>query len=471
MPPAHAEAPNPRYVRLVPPDTTDRANVSSSTRGTEPEVPLRNLGGPSGTGLGAPAPGGFKHGMRAFRHRDFRLFFGGALVSNTGNWLQNLTVPFVLFELTQSAFWVGLATFAQFIPAVVLGPLGGSLADRHRRRTVLLISQTLMAVAAAALWIAWAGGVRNPTAIVLITATTGVFSGVMVPAWQAFVPSLVPREDLRSAITLNSTQFNAARAFGPALAGILLATLGPSWAFLINTVSFVAVIAALWLIRPATSVKAAAPAGGILRQFVEALRYVRSQPGIWLGIVASVLVAALGNPVTQFTVVFAETVYQAEARILGLLAAAIGIGAVVAAPFLSAWEERISRADAVRWGLPAYGVAITAFGLSGTWPIGFVALLFVGGGFLAVIASSNTAVQIIVADRMRGRVMATRVMAFTAAFPIGALIQGWLIDLWGPRQTISAAGLLLTAIALGLATRPGLLARLNDGPDQTEVGP
>lgn len=425
----------------------------------------RNLGGPGGTGLAAPAPAGFRHGMRSLRHRDFRLFMGGALVSNVGNWLQNLAVPFVLFELTDQALWVGLATFAQFIPTFVLGPLGGSLADRHDRRMILIITQSLMALAALALWLAWVAGTRSPVLILAITALTGVFSGLMIPSWQALVPALVDPDDLGSAITINSTQFNASRAIGPALAGLLLATVGPSWAFGLNVVSFLVVIVALIAIKTVPRERAVGEQGSVTAEFVEALRYIRTQPGIWLGMATTVLIAGLGNPITQFTVVFAERVYGASPRVVGLLAAAIGLGAIIAAPPLSAFQDRVSRANFVRYGLPFYGLTVIGFGLSQSWPVGLVLLLANGAGFLSVIATTNTSVQTIVADRMRGRVIAARVMTFTLAFPVGALLQGWLADVWGTGETVTAAGVVLFVSAVALAMRPALLDRLDDPPD------
>jgi MFS family permease len=409
--------------------------------------------------------------MRALRHRDFRIFFAGALVSGSGSWLQNLTVPFVLFELTGKSLWVGLAGFAQFIPAFILGPLGGSIADRYNRRTVLLITQSAMAVAAFALWGIWAAGWHDRWLILTLTAATGVISGFAIPSWQAFVPSLVPKEDLASAITLNSTQFNAARAIGPALAGLILATLGPAFAFFFNGVSFLCVIAAVWVVRPLTSQRPATGRTGVFSDFGDALRYMNQRTGLKVSVMCAVLVAFFGNPVTQFTVVFAEDVYNAGPRVLGALAATVGVGAVLIAPFLSTFDTRIPRSEVVRWGLPIYALAVTAFGLAPSWPFGLAALLIVGGGFLAVIATTNTAIQLIVTDQMRGRVMAVRVMGFTLAFPLGALAQGVIADLWGPKQTVATSGLILLAVALYLATRPSLLSTLDnvdDKPDQTD---
>lgn len=425
-----------------------------------------NTGGPGGTGPATAMPGEFRHGMRAFRHRDFRIFFFGAMVSNTGSWLQNLAVPFVLFELTGQALWVGLAGFAQFIPSFLLGPLGGSLADRLDRRKVLMATQTAQALAAFTLWGVWAAGFREPALILAITAVTGIFSGLMIPSWQAFVPALVPKEDLASAITLNSTQFNAARAIGPAMAGLILAVSSAGTAFALNGFSYLAVIGAIWMIRVAPPVNAQAVAHGVREGFIDAVAYLSKRSGIGVGILCAMLVAFFGNPVTQFTVVFADDVYGAGPRVLGALAAGVGLGAIAAAPSLSIWSDRIPRAKLVGWALPVYALAVIAFGMAPNWPLGLLALLVIGGAFLIVISTTNTAVQMIVADHMRGRVMSVRVMGFTLAFPLGSLLQGALADAWGPQVTVVVFGSILLAAALGLRMHPTLLGRL-DAEDDT----
>ncbi len=370
-----------------------------------------------------------------------------------------------MFELTGKSIWVGLAGFAQFIPAFILGPVGGSLADRLDRRYLLLATQSAMAISAFVLWGVWAAGWRDPWLILAVTAATGIFNGLMIPSWQAFVPSLVPKADLPSAITLNSTQFNASRAVGPALAGLLLATAGASWAFFLNGVSFAAVIAALWVIEPRPIDRRPGPVEGVIAGFRSAVGYIRQRTGILVSVGCAVLVAFFGNPITQFTVVFADQVYHAGPRVVGVLASAVGIGAVMIAPALSSWDTRVRRSTVVRWGLPIYGLAVIAFGLAPTWPLGLAALLMVGAGFLAVIATTNTAVQLIVADHMRGRVMSARVMSFTVAFPLGALAQGALADVWGPQATVVVSGACLFGFAVVLATRSADLANLDREDD------
>jgi MFS family permease len=426
---------------------------------TEPETTTE-------TEAAVPAQG-LRHAARAFKHRDFTIFWLGALASNTGSWVQNLAVPFVLYQVTKSAFWVGLSTFTQFLPVMLLGPLAGSIADRFERRRVLLVTQSLMALGALSLWCAWATGAHQPWLILFLVAISGVFAGINIPSWQAFVNDLVPRDDLLSAVALNSLQFNAARALGPGIAGILLASLGPSWAFFLNGVSFLFVLLALALVRVRPEPRATALVGGFLRQFKRALTYSRRQPGIVIGIVVAILVGALGNPVFQFTVVFAGEVYHVGPIGLSLLNVALGLGAVIAAPIVSGWDAVLSRATLVRWGLLVYGGAVIGFGATPVYAVGLVMLAIIGGGFLVVISATNTSVQLIVADHMRGRVMAVRIMAFTGAYPVGALIQGAIADVVGPRVTVVGAGIILLAAGVWLGSKPALLRRLDDPHDES----
>ena len=406
--------------------------------------------------------------MRAFRHRDFTIFWSGALVSNVGSWLQNLTVPYVVFAITGSALWVGVATAAQFLPGFFGSPLGGHLADTRERRTLLLLLQSLMGIAALGLWWVWASGSRSLVAILGLVAVMGLVWGTTLPAWQAFVNDLVPREDLVSAVSLNSLQFNAARSLGPALAGLVIAALGPAWAFALNAVSFGFVVLALLMVRARSRVEGAADRGvRLVSGFVEAVRYVPTQPGIALVIVLVALMGLLGTPVFGFTVVFAGAVYQVGALQVGLLNTALGIGAVIAVPFVVRAKAHGGLSSSMRSGLAVMGVGVVAFGVAPGFWTGALVLVAVGFGFLMTISSGNTAVQLIVAQHLRGRVMAVRLMAYMIATPLGALAFGAVSDSAGPRTAMVLAGVLLLALTGWLFTVGGArrLARVDDPQD------
>ncbi|MBT8240647.1 MAG: MFS transporter [Acidimicrobiia bacterium] len=419
-------------------------------------------------GSTAPArrqPSGVRHGFRAFEHRDFRRFWSGALVSNSGTWLQNITLPVVLLEITGQAFWTGIATFAGIFPSMLLGPLAGNLADRFERRKLLIAGQTGAALSALMLWIVWISGVREPAAIVGVAAFTGIFGAFTIPAWQSFIPLLVPIEDLPSAISMNSLQFNAARGIGPALGGLILAFAGPSWAFLGNSLSYGAVLVALLLVRPAQT-RQVTVQRKVGRGFVEAIRYIRTQPGITVGIGLAAVVAFLGFPLLNFAAVFVQQVYEVDRGYVGLLAGLLGAGAVMAVPVVSGMFGDLRRAAVIGIAVPFYGLAIIVFGSSTTVAQGAAGLLLAGTGFMMIVVTSNTAVQSIVNEQIRGRVMAIRIMTFTGSFPVGALVQTRLSDATSPRPVVTSAGAIVLAIELILTlTQRRRLAHLDDPPD------
>ncbi|MGO4596206.1 MFS transporter [Terrabacter sp. 2RAF25] len=411
-------------------------------------------------------PRGLRHSLRAFRHRDYAVFWVGAITSNTGGWLSNLTVPFVVYQVTHSALWVGLVSVFQFLPNIALGPWGGVIADRHDRRRVLLVTQSGMALSALLLWLAWTAGVREPLAVMALVGVAGVFQGINMPSWQSFVNDLVPRSDLDSAVALNSLQFNAARSLGPAVAGLILATVGPGRALLLNALSFVAVLVALAALKVRSRPRAT-DAAPVWRQFATAVGYIRGQPGIQMGLLVAVAVGLLVNPIFQFTVVFAGSVFHVGPWTLGLLNAALGVGALLAAPVLAGWSHILPRSMLTRVGLIGQAVGLSGFALSPSPGWAAAALLVVGWALLLTISATNTAVQIIVADRLRGRVLAVRIMAYTGCFPVGGLAQGALADAFGPRATVLGAGLVLLVLAVVLSSWRGPLRmkRLDDTHD------
>ena len=280
---------------------------------------------PTGAVPEAPPPSrGLRHAFRALRHRDFALFLTGAFISSTGMWMQNVTVPYVLNEATGSATWVGLAGFAQFIPAMVMGPVGGTFADRYPRRRILLVSQSVAMVIAFTLWLTVRDGQVDPGLMVALVAVGGIASGFGIPAWQSFVPELVPRESLLNAVALNSAQFNASRALGFLVGGISLHAFGPATAFLVNTLSYAAVLGALLVVHAGRAPEAAGAGAAEAGGFRSALTYARGHPGILLTIVTVGVVAFLGSPVVLLAPVFAREVFHVNEAAYGYLAAVSG---------------------------------------------------------------------------------------------------------------------------------------------------
>lgn len=410
---------------------------------------------------------GLRDAVAALRHRDFALFWTGAVLSNTGSWVQRTAVPFVLFEMTGSATWVGFAAFVGLIPAVVMGPLAGSIADRYSRRMVLLVTQSVMAVLAVGIWAVFAAGWESPSVIVAFAAATGLVGGLNIASWQAFVSELVPRDMLLNAVTLNSAQFNASSAFGPALAGVILAAWGPSAAFLVNAVSFVFVIAALALVRGARRAGAAAPGGRVLAEFAETARYVRARPGMAVCVKVVVLLGLLGSPVFQLVKVFTDEVFEVGPVAFGFMGAALGIGSVVGAPLVAGPGSGLPRGRLTFLGVVVYGAALAAFAVAPDYGTGLVALLVAGVAYLPVASALNTTLQLQVHEAVRGKVLALYLMSFMTAIPIGALVQGWLADVVGPRPTVAVAGLLFAASAVWLGPVRGALVRMDDpGPEE-----
>jgi len=407
----------------------------------------------------------------ALRHRDFALFWGSSLVSNSGTWLQNVAVPFVIFRLTHSAAWVGFAGFAQFAPGVVLAPLAGSLADRFPRRSVLLVNQTLLGLAALALWVEWVAGWTSPWTITATVAISGTIASIGIASWQAFVSELVPREDLLNAVILNSTQFNAARAIGPAVGGLVLGGLGPGWAFLLNGLSYGVVVIALLRIRLRRPAADTSERVGIIREFASTIRYVRAKRGIVACCVLLAAVGVFGSPVFSLVVVFADDVFHVNGTLYGLLSACLGIGSVLGAPLLATRGHRVMRSRLVGTSMVCYALALAAFGASPGYWYAVVCLLIAGAAYLAITSTVNTTVQLQVDEVMRGKVMALYLMTFTAAIPIGALVQGWAAQAVGPRQTTIAGGLVLAAIVTAMRVTGRMAPMDDEGPDWNEPSP
>lgn len=402
--------------------------------------------------------------LGAFRHPGYRLFWSGALISSTGTWLGNLTVPYVLYQQTGSAIWVGWAAVAQFAPAFLLGPLGGTLADSHDRRRLLLATQGGLGIVAVLMWLQWAAGLHEPLLLIGLLVLFGILNGLNNPAWQSLVNDLVPREDLRSAVTFNSLQFNVARALGPAIAGVLIATLGATWAFFFNALSFLIVVIVLIWVRTHPSHRVEPVAAGFIEQWREALAELRTNRALVLAIALCCVVGLFGNPIFTLTVVFAEDVYDTGPIGLGLLTAALGVGAVLFALGGLLSRAAVRGGDRVGIAILALGAALLLLAAMPTLVWGIVAALAVGAAFLASFAGLNTGIQLLAPDALRGRILAARHMVFSAAIALGVLLGGVCTDAWGVQAAMAVFGAILVVTVVLVVVLPGRGFHLLDEP-------
>jgi len=389
------------------------------------------------------------------RERNFRLFWLSGIVSNTGRWFQAVAVPIIVLDITGSAGWVGIAGFAQLLPTAMMGPIAGAIADRYDRRRVLLITQSIQAVLALGFMTMWIVGIRSVWAYVGASVITGVAGGLNLPAWQAFVSELVPRDQLMGAITLNSAQFNAARMIGPAMAGVMIAAIGPAWAFGLNGVSYAAVLIALSMMRlEPLSIDRSAPMRP-MREFVETLGYIRRKPGIVTAIGAVSLIGLFGLSVQTLSVVMAEDVFHRGGGGFGLMLSMVGLGAVLSSPAIAHLAGRYRRSRIQGTALVLYGVSISLLSVSPWFGLALVAMMIMGAAHIASASTLNTAIQLQVDEGVRAKVLSVYLTSLLAANPIGQLVLGQAIERFGPRKSFAAAGLLMltTAAFLGVSGR------------------
>jgi MFS family permease len=299
--------------------------------------------------------------------------------------------------------------------------------------------------------------------IVALAALSGVFAGLMIGSWQAFVSELVPREALLNAVTLNSAQFNAARAFGPAVGGIVLATLGPAWGFFINAVSFLAVIGALLAMNLDRVVEKVTGKMRVVGDLRETVAYVRRMPGIRTCLYVVAGLSFADSPLFQFVVVFADEVFRVDTWVFGVLSAALGIGAILGTPFVAGWGGTIPRSRLVAAAMVLNGTSLVLFALSPSAWVGFFFLMGAGAGYLAIASSLNTTIQLQVDERRRGKVLSFYVLGVTLVAPFAALVQGFLVNAIGPRAAFTIAGAAFVGLFLLLRAKDAL-HHLDDEP-------
>ena len=385
--------------------------------------------------------------VRALRHRNFQLFFGGQLISLIGTWMQTVAQAWLVYRMTNSAFLLGAVGFASQIPVFIMAPVGGIVADRHDRRRVVISTQTASMILAGILAALTLMGVIQVWEIMVLAAALGVVNAFDIPARQAFLIDMVGREDLMNAIALNSSMFNGARIIGPAVAGILVASIGEGWCFFANAVSYIAVIAGLLLMRIPRPAKLARE-GSPLENIIEGFSFARNTGPIRAILLLLGLVSFVGMPYTVLMPLFADQILHGGARGLGILMGATGVGALLGAASLAARVGVRGLGRLIAMCACGFGLSLVLFAFSRVFWLSTLFLLPVGFFMMVQMASSNTLIQAMVPDQLRGRVMSVYSMMFMGMAPFGALSAGAVAHRLGAPWTVAMGGMACMAGAI-----------------------
>lgn len=378
--------------------------------------------------------------FRALRYRNFQLFFGGQLISLIGTWMDTIAEAWLVYRLTGSSLMLGTVAFAGQIPVFLLAPLGGMVADRLDRRKVVIATQTSSMILAGILAALTLSGRVKVWEVAALAASMGVVNAFDIPARQAFLVEMVGREDLMNAIALNSSMFNGARVIGPAIAGILVAYIGEGWCFFANSVSYIAVIAGLLMMRiePRAIEEHLTSA---IDHIAEGFRFVHSTAPIWALLLLLGLVSLVAMPYSVLMPVFAAKILHGNAQTLGELMGATGIGALTGALVLASRTGLKGLSHWVANSCAGFGLALILFSFSHWRIISIVLLVPAGFSMMVQMASSNTLIQAMVPDRLRGRTMAVYSMMFMGMAPVGSFLAGAIADRIGAQWTVALGGI------------------------------
>jgi MFS family permease len=442
--------------------------------------------------------------FESFRYRDFTLFFGGALVSNVGSWMQNTALGLVVvYGLNQGPFALGIINFLSGIPVLFLALPGGALADRVDRRRLIIVFQWVLLIQATALgYLAMSGSLTAITgpgsqqhafqALLWLGGLgmiAGVCSALTFPAWQALLPSMVPRKALLNAIALNSAQFQSSRLLGPLAAAAIIAILNPfstpalfgstmAWIFYVNAVSFLFVIAALWAIKPgrfqnggryAAAARAHPGTGpgaargerkreGSWKTLLGGLEYARRHRSVAVLLTSTALMTIFGMPYMMLLPVIVKNVLHMGEIQVTVLMSANGFGAVVGALGVASFSPEVKRERLMPWFLLAFAVLLAMFGLSRSYYLSVAISAVAGAALMATNSLTNTSIQASVPDYLRGRVMALFIMCFMGIMPVSAILFGSLGQMIGPSTAVFVGALVLMVWAATLVLVPRMLA-------------
>ena len=376
--------------------------------------------------------------FRALKHRNFQLFFAGQFISLTGTWMQSVAQSWLVYRLTGSVVLLGMIGFAGQIPVFLIAPFGGVVADRYNRQKILVITQSIAMLTAFVLAILTLTGNIQVWHLFVLALCFGLANAFDIPTRQAFVSDMVAKEDLLNAIALNSSMFNGARIIGPAIAGILVALVGEGWCFFGNAVSYIAVIAGISLMKITHVVRERK--GSTFSNIAEGFKFVAKTAPIRSLLLLLGLISLMGMPYAVLMPIFADKILGGGSDTLGYLMGASGAGALVAALILASRREVFGLGRWVAFASGAFGISLILFSLSTNFWLSLLLLIPVGFSMMTQMSSSNTLIQAMVPDELRGRVMSVYSMMFMGMAPLGALLAGTLAGILGAPYTVALGG-------------------------------
>jgi predicted MFS family arabinose efflux permease len=382
--------------------------------------------------------------FKAFEYRDFRLLWGGACTSSIGTWMQEIAQNWLVLEITNSPFLLGLDAFLGDIPIFLFSLVGGVIADRMDRRKLLMFSQVVQMTSAITLSILIATHKIQIWHILLSSFIVGTGQAFGGPAYSALVPSLVEKEDLPNAIALNSIQFNLARVIGPVLGGLALKYVGAAWCFGLNALSFVAVM--ISLMRLNINFNPPRTGDSILTGMKQGIGFIRKQGAMETLILIAFCMTALAIPMITFLPVFAKDVFHKNELTYTLFLVTSGLGSITGALTVAALGNIANKGQVALAMLIALGAGITGFSLSKWVPLSCVLLFFSGAVLMCAFAMISSLVQLITPNDLRGRVMSVYNVAFRGGMPFGSVTTGWLVPIFTAPSVLSVNGLVLLSL-------------------------
>ena len=390
--------------------------------------------------------------FRALRHKNYRLFFSGQSISLIGTWMQQIAVSWLVYRMTNSAFLLGLVGFSSQISTFLLAPLAGVIADRHHRQRLLLITQSLAMLQAIVLYVLYVTHSIGVWHILLLSLFLGAVNAFDIPIRQAFTVEMInDREDLSNAIALNSSMVNAARLIGPSIGGILIALFGEGTCFLINALSYIAVLLSLAMMKLPRWEHSGSHKESVMLQLREGFSYALNFMPIRTILILLSVMSMVAGGVQALMPVFARDIFHGGSRALGLLVAASGLGALIGAIYLAGRKNVLGLSKVIAWTAALFGCGVIIFSRTSVLMIAMPILLFSGFGMMVQMASSNIILQTIVEEDKRGRVMSFYAMAFMGLSPFGSLFSGVLAVKIGAGNTLLWGGFFCIIAAIVFA--------------------